>query len=90
MPNQRPFSNQVKAHAYINNEPEEDDGWGEIAPAKIDTKNVDYNKLNLNKLSDWELNKHKAAMEEKYQKNFIGKGDPRFKYDMRQDFTSAQ
>ena len=36
------------------------DPWGAPEPAKIlDTKQFDYNKLDLNKLSDFELQRHK-------------------------------
>lgn len=39
---------------------------------------VDYNSLDLNKLNDLELNRHKQAMDQIYKKNFIGKDDPNF------------
>ena len=52
----------------------------------IDTRGIDYNKLDLNKLSDAELNRHKAAMDKDYQKNFIKAGDPGFEYDKRVDY----
>jgi len=41
-------------------------------------KKIDYNSLNLNKLSDMELNRHKEAMDKVYNKNFVGKNDPSF------------
>jgi hypothetical protein len=66
-----------------------DDGWGEIEPTPIDTRGIDYNKLNLNKLSDYELNRHKAAMDKEYQKNFLKKGDAGFEYDKKVDFTNV-
>lgn len=37
---------------------DDDDGWGDIAPKKavpIDTRGIDYNKLDLNKCGDLEL-----------------------------------
>ena len=37
-------------------------------------------------MSDEELKAHKAAMEVKFQKNNIKKGDPGFQYDKRVDF----
>ena len=49
----------------------------------IDTAQVDYNNLDLNKLDDQTLKAHKKAMDVDYNKNFVGKSDPRFKYDIR-------
>lgn len=51
-----------------------------------DEDGVDYNTYNLNKLSDWELKKHKDKMEKKFQKNYIKPGDPGFVYDKRIEF----
>ena len=67
------------------------DAWGDDAEAApiLDKKAFDYDKLDLNKLSDFELNRHKAAMEVEYQKNFVKKGDEGFEYDKRKDFTAA-
>jgi hypothetical protein len=68
------------------------DSWGP-SPQKalpLDTRNIDYNKLDLNKLSDYELNQHKAAMEMDFNKNFIKKGDAGFEYDKRVDFSKVQ
>ena len=48
---------------------------------------MDYNKLDLNKLDDETLNAHKKAMDHDYNKNFVGAGDPNFKYDVRKDFS---
>jgi len=39
---------------------------------------IDYHSLNLNKLNDDELNRHKEAMDQIYKKNFVGKNDPGF------------
>ena len=58
--------------------------------ANIDTSKVDYSKLNLNKLDDATLNAHKKAMDADYKKNFVGEGDPDFKYDVRKDYTKAK
>ena len=57
------------------------------APGKqIDFSTFNYKTADLNKLSDEELKAHKAAMEVKFQKNNIKKGDPGFQYDKRVDF----
>lgn len=40
----------------------------------------------MNKLSDAELKAHKAAMEVKFKKNNVKKGDPGFKYDKRVNY----
>jgi len=43
------------------------DPWGAPEPEKVlDTKKFDYNKLDLNKLSDFELQRHKQAMDVGY------------------------
>lgn len=41
-----------------------------------------YNNLNLNKMSNEELKKHKLIMESMYQKNTVKPGDPKYKYDV--------
>ena len=56
----------------------------------VDTSKVDYSKLDLNKLDDDTLNAHKRAMDQDYNKNFVGKGDPNFKYDIRKDFSKSK
>ena len=58
--------------------------------AKIDVKNFDYNTTDLNKLSDAEIRAHKKAMDTDYNKNFVGKSDPGFQYDMRKDFKAMR
>lgn len=66
--------------------------WGDIASpgAKeiipVNPKEFNYEKLDLNKLDDDQLDRHKAAMDIDYQKKFVGKDDPNFKYDKRVDF----
>ncbi|CDW80508.1 UNKNOWN [Stylonychia lemnae] len=47
---------------------------------------IDYNTLNLNKLSDYEIQKHKKKMDKKYEQNFVKPTDPTFVYDKRKDF----
>lgn len=71
--------------------PETDD-WGDVGTKKvqpINTKGIDYQSLDLNKLSDFELQQHKAAMDKDYQKNFIKKGDKDFVYDKQVDFSKV-
>jgi hypothetical protein len=63
----------------VTTKKEEWDAWGEPPQsAPLETTNIDYNSLNLNKLSDSELKKHKASMDKVYNKNFVGKNDPNF------------
>ena len=38
-------------------------------------------------MDDATLNAHKKAMDKDYEKNFVGAGDPGFKYDVRKDFS---
>ena len=50
----------------------------------------DYNTTDLNKLPDEEIRAHKKAMDSGYQKNFVGKDNPTFKYDTRKDFKALR
>ena len=47
---------------------------------------IDYDSLDLNKLSNEELAKHKKKMDKIYEKNFVKPGDPNFVYDKRKQF----
>jgi len=62
-----------------------DDDWNfddlDRKEEEIDISSKDYSNLNLNKLSDTELAKHKRAMDKQYNKNFIKPSDPNFVYD---------
>ena len=58
--------------------------------AQHDLSKVDYNTLNLNKLDDVSLSTHKAAMDLDYQRNFIPKDSPDYKYDSRKDYSSKR
>ena len=62
----------------------------ELPIADIDTRNFDYQTTDLNKLTDAEIRAHKKAMDEKYNKNFVGKADPNFQYDTRKDFKAMR
>ena len=57
-------------------------------PTKVNN-DVDYDKLDLNKLDDSELNKHKKKMDVLFEKNFIKPNDPKFVYDKRKEFKST-
>ena len=50
---------------------------------------TDYNTLNLNKLSQDEISKHKKIMDKKFDKNFVKAGDPGFVYDKRIEFKKG-
>jgi hypothetical protein len=66
------------------------DDWGDsVKPLPLDTRKIDYSKLDLNKLSDTELARHKAEMDKDYQKKIIRPGDKDFVYDKRVDFSKA-
>ena len=63
-----------------------DDDWGEVKPSTAGLENFDYNKTDLNKLSDWELKRHKANMDKEFKKNEVKPGDKDFVYDKRATF----
>ena len=48
--------------------------------------NIDYDSLDLNKLSNEEIARHKKRMDMMYEKNFVKPGDPGFVYDKRKQF----
>lgn len=52
-----------------------------------DLANFDYKNTDLNKMSDWELERHKKNMETEFQKNNLKPGDKGFIYDKRIEFT---
>ena len=51
---------------------------------------VDYNTLNLNKLSDSELEKHKRVMDQEFERKQVRPTDPGFVYDKRREFKRAK
>jgi CEP19-like protein len=67
-------------------------GWDDFEDNQDDDvmfggkSNVDYNTLNLNKLSDREIQMHKKKMDKQYEKNFVKPNDPNFVYDKRIEF----
>jgi hypothetical protein len=63
------------------------DAWGGWSENSEDVQNADYERLNLNKLGDKELAKHKKAMDTDFNKNKVWKDHPDFEYDKRKDFT---
>lgn len=67
---------------------EEDDGWGDDWGAPKVDKEFDYEKTDLNKLSQGEIAAHKKKMDEKFVKNQLRPGDKGFQYDKRVDFKS--
>ena len=76
-----------------NDEEEEDDeewpddeGWGDSDAKKKEETKKDYQGVDLNKLSNQELNQVKKDMDVDFNKNRITKEDPRFQYDVRKDF----
>ena len=64
---------------------ESDDGWGE--DNYDDLKKFDYQNTDLNKMGDFQLNRHKQAMEQDFKKNVVKPGDAGFEYDKRVDFS---
>lgn len=55
-----------------------------------DDEEVDYNTMNLNKLTTEELQKHKDKMNSTFQKNFKKPGDPGYVYDKQVEFVPNQ
>jgi len=75
----------------------DEDAWGDddwnLDDADNKAKefsNFDYNKQDLNKLSNKELEQHKKKMDEKYYANFVSPNDPTFEYDKRVTFDPVQ
>jgi hypothetical protein len=50
---------------------------------------IDYNTYDLNKLSDYEIQKHKKKMDKVYEQHFVKPTDPTFVYDKRVEFKHA-
>lgn len=50
---------------------------------------IDYSTLDLNKLPDHEISKHKKKMDQTYERNFVKPNDPNFVYDKRIQFKQA-
>jgi hypothetical protein len=61
------------------------DEWGSDQESDKPANNFDYKKQNLNKLSDKELAKHKAAMDNNFKQ--LKPGDEGFEYDKRVEFN---
>lgn len=64
-----------------------DDGWG--SDNLDDLKEFDYQNTDLNKMSDFMLNRHKENMDKDFSKNVIKPGDKGYEYDKRVDFKKA-
>ena len=41
-------------------------------------------------MDDATLNAHKKAMDQDYNKNFVGSSDPNFMYDVRKDYSKSK
>ena len=65
---------------------EDDDGWGEDDMA--DLKKFDYQNTDLNKMTDYQLNRHKQNMDKEFSKKVVRPGDKDFEYDKRVDYSS--
>lgn len=64
----------------------DDDGWGDMEPDAANMDDFDYDNTDLNKCSDYELKKHKKAMDAGFEKNQLKPGDPGYQYDKRVKF----
>lgn len=64
-----------------------DDGWG--SDNLDDLKEFDYQNTDLNKMSDFMLNRHKENMDKDFSKNVLKPGDQGYEYDKRVDFSKA-
>ena len=58
--------------------------------SKLRDKEIDYNRMDLNKLSDAELATHKKKMDEAYYKNFKDPKSENFIYDIEQEFPNEE
>ena len=65
---------------------DENNGWGEDDMS--DLKKFDYKNTDLNKMSDYQLQRHKQNMEQDFKKNVVKPGDKGFEYDKRVDYSS--
>ena len=65
---------------------EDDDGWGE--DKMDDLKKFDYKNTDLNKMTDYQLQRHKQNMDKDFSKNVLKPGDKGFEYDRRVDYSS--
>jgi centrosomal protein CEP19 len=45
-----------------------------------------YDKLDMNKMTNEELNKHKVIMDSMYRKNILRPGDPGYQYNIEKQF----
>jgi len=54
----------------------EDDGWGE--DNMDDLKRFDYNNTDLNKMTDYQLQRHKQNMDKEFSKKVLKPGDKGF------------
>lgn len=54
-----------------------------------DLKEFDYQNTDLNKMSDFMLNRHKENMDKDFSKNVLKPGDKGYEYDKRVDFKKA-
>jgi len=79
-------STQAAADEAFELDDDEDDGWGE--DNYEDLKRFDYQNTDLNKMGDYQLNRHKQSMERDFSKNAVKPGDKGFEYDKRVDFSS--
>lgn len=51
---------------------------------------MNYNDLDMNKLSNEELNEHKAIMDQIYKKNIKRPGDSGYQYDKQEQFKPTK
>lgn len=75
-----------EAFELDDDDDDDDDGWGK--DNFNDLKKFDYNNTDLNKLGDYQLNRHKQNMERDFAKHVLKPGDKGFEYDKRVDFSS--
>ena len=62
--------------------------WKQNKQGKASDVQTDYSTLDLNKLNDDELRRHKHKMDKQYDKNQIKPNHPNFVYDKRIDFKT--
>ena len=78
--------NAAADEAWDLEDDDDNNGWGE--DDLNDLKKFDYKNTDLNKMSDYQLQRHKQNMEQDFKKNVLKPGDKGFEYDKRVDYSS--
>ena len=85
-PNAKSTVTAAADEAWDLEDDDENNGWGEDDYS--DLKKFDYKNTDLNKMTDYQLQRHKQNMEQDFKKNVLKPGDKGFEYDKRVDYSS--